>query len=71
MKDQTAQTSTLLRSAVLAFCLLDIMAGSAHAYLDPGTGSQALQIGIAGFLGLAFTLRGMFSRLFLSLRGKR
>ncbi len=62
---------TLLRSIVIALCLLDVAGSSAHAYLDPGVGSQALQIGLAGFLGLMFTLRGSFLRLVSLFRRKK
>jgi len=30
---------------------------SAHAYLDPGTGSVVLQVVVAGILGAIFTLK--------------
>ncbi len=30
---------------------------SAHAYIDPGTGSYILQLMIGGFLGAAFALK--------------
>jgi hypothetical protein len=62
---------TLLRNLVIAVCLLDIIGHSAHAYLDPGIGSQAMQVGLAGLLGLAFTLRGSLTRLFSTLRRRK
>lgn len=37
--------------------------GDAQAYLDPGTGSMILQAVVAGFLGLAFTLRMYWQKL--------
>ena len=61
----------LLCHLVLAACLLDIAANAAFAYLDPGVGSQALQVGLAGLLGLAFTLRGRIQSIFSSLRRKK
>jgi hypothetical protein len=49
----------------------DLILRSAHAYLDPGSGSYLLQLLIAGALGAAFALRmfwgrikGFFSRIF-------
>lgn len=59
--------SAFLRYLVIAVCLLDITGHTAFAYLDPGIGSQALQVGLAGLLGLMFTLRSSIQRLFSSL----
>jgi hypothetical protein len=36
---------------------------SAHAYLDPGTGSMALQLLIAGILGALFTIKMWWYRI--------
>ena len=44
-------------AAVVAICL--IAPGSAHAYLDPATGSIILQIVLGGIAGL-----GVFGKLF-------
>lgn len=63
--------TTVLRHFAIAICLLDLSGRSASAYLDPGVGSQALQVGFAGLLGLAFTLRGRIQNLFSSLRRKK
>ena len=35
----------------------------AYAYIDPSSGSYALQILLAGFLGAAFTLKLCFKRV--------
>ena len=39
------------------------LTGSAHAYVDPGTGSYFLQILIAGILGAAFALKLYWRKL--------
>jgi hypothetical protein len=62
--------SGLIRIAILTLCAVDLFAGASHAYLDPGVGSQALQVGLAGLLGLVFTFRTSFARLVTSLRRK-
>jgi phospholipase/lecithinase/hemolysin len=62
--------SRTFRTVALSICLLDIVGGSANAYLDPGMGSQALQVGIAGILGLVFTFRSSISRLVTTFRRK-
>ncbi len=50
---------------VLAVAMLLIVAtpNVAHAYLDPGTGSQVFQILIAVFVGGAFTLKMYWRRI--------
>lgn len=48
-----------------------MMAGTAHAYVDPGTGSYLLQILIAGILGAAFAMRLYWTRIKNSLSGLR
>ncbi len=35
----------------------------AHAYLDPGSGSYALQVAIAGIFGFLFSLKMFWGRL--------
>ena len=35
----------------------------AHAYLDPGTGSYALQVGIALLFSVAYTVKLMWRRI--------
>ena len=41
---------------------------TAHAYLDPGTGSFALQLLLSGFLGGLFALKLFWKRVALLLR---
>ena len=47
----------------LTLALVVSLERSAHAYLDPGTGSQALQMGLAGFFGALFTLKMFWQRV--------
>lgn len=51
------------------FCLF-LLAGNAHAYLDPGTGSAILQGVLAAFAALAVTAKLYWHRL-LQLLGIR
>ena len=55
--------SIVLLSAPAAAIILIISFGSAHAYIDPGTGSYILQIVLAGLLGAAFTVRIFWKRI--------
>lgn len=48
---------------VAMFLLVSHLQGSAHAYLDPGTGSMALQLLIAGVVGALATIRLYWDRL--------
>lgn len=50
-------------SLVAATFLVILMTGTAHAYVDPGTGSYLLQILIAGILGAAFALKLYWTRI--------
>jgi hydrogenase-4 membrane subunit HyfE len=36
---------------------------NAHAYLDPGVGSQALQMAVAGFFGALFALKMFWQKI--------
>ena len=49
--------------SVLLFCFLLISAGSAHAYLDPGTGSMVLQLLLGGVAGLVIVLKLYWHRI--------
>jgi hypothetical protein len=42
---------------------LSCFAGTAHAYLDPGTGSYMLQIFIAGVLAFFFFAKSFFYKV--------
>ncbi len=48
---------------VLSLVLLFAVPSVAHAYLDPGTGSQVFQILIAVFVGAGFTLKVYWRRI--------
>ncbi|MFP4201049.1 MAG: hypothetical protein ACLFS8_06530 [Clostridia bacterium] len=52
-----------LTMATLALLLVALTPNVAHAYLDPGTGSQVFQILIAIFVGGAFTLKMYWRRI--------
>ena len=52
-----------LCAVVFALVLVHLFAPAAHAYLDPGVGSVALQIILAGFAGLAVILRLLWRRI--------
>jgi hypothetical protein len=44
------------------------LAGSAAAYIDPGTGSYVLQIAIAFLFGLAFSIKVFWKKIAAFLR---
>ena len=44
-------------TAILVFMIILALVGEAQAYLDPGTGSQLLQLFLAGLLGALFTIK--------------
>ena len=51
-------------TVVIVTCaLLAAGAATAHAYLDPGSGSYLFQILIAGLLGSAFLLKTFWRRI--------
>ena len=47
----------------LVTCLVLATSRPAHAYLDPGTGSYALQLGLAGLFGALFSLKVFWRRI--------
>lgn len=51
----------LLATGLLLGC--GLLAGSAAAYIDPGTGSYVLQIAIAFLVGLAFSIKVFWKRI--------
>jgi hypothetical protein len=53
----------LLTPFVIALFLICMDVGTAHAYLDPGTGSVLLQSTLALIAGTAVTLKLYWSRL--------
>ncbi|WP_309721368.1 hypothetical protein [Armatimonas sp.] len=57
-----------LRLAILALVVWDLTARPAHAYLDPGIGSHAFQVALAGLFGGIFALKAMIQGLVFRLR---
>jgi hypothetical protein len=53
----------LIVAAALVAALLLLAPDTAHAYLDPGTGSYVLQMIIAGVLGAAFAVKMYWFRI--------
>jgi hypothetical protein len=51
--------------AAMAAVLVGIFTGSAHAYLDPGTGSMILQVLLGGVAGLALVGKLYWHKLLL------
>lgn len=49
--------TAVLSRKLLAFCCLLVLSTPAHAYVDPGTGSLAVQFLIGGAVALAFTIK--------------
>lgn len=45
-----------------------VLAGTASAYIDPGTGSYILQVAIAFLVGLAFSVKVFWKRIVTFLR---
>jgi hypothetical protein len=52
----------------MAVMVLGMSASSAHAYLDPGTGSMILQVLLGGIAGMAVAIK-LYWHKFLSLSG--
>jgi hypothetical protein len=52
----------------MAMVALGISTSSAHAYLDPGTGSIILQVLLGGIAGIALAIK-LYWHKFLSLTG--
>ena len=50
---------------------IDSSAKASHAYLDPGAGSQLIQMTLAGALGLIFALKTTFQRVLQVARAHR
>jgi ribose/xylose/arabinose/galactoside ABC-type transport system permease subunit len=47
-----------LSEAALAFCGVFLAgSGTAHAYIDPGSGSYALQVAVAAVFGALFSVK--------------
>lgn len=61
------------RMLLLTVVALDMTARQAHAYIDPGAGSYAVQVAIAGLAGILVSGKLIFTkiRLFLAKLGNR
>jgi hypothetical protein len=57
--------------ALALIATLDATARPSLAYLDPGAGSQLLQMTLAGALGLLFALKTLFQRVLHLARARR
>ncbi|MFO8059808.1 MAG: hypothetical protein R6U70_04035 [Bacillota bacterium] len=51
------------RAVCVAVLVTAIIPAEAHAYLDPGTGSQLFQVLLALFVGAAFTVKVYWKRI--------
>jgi hypothetical protein len=73
MKSKVArvQRARVLRLFGLLMLVSMLAPRSAHAYVDPSTGSILLQVLIAGALGAAFTVRQWWARLATAARRLR
>jgi hypothetical protein len=72
----TKEAGRVHQSRVLRLlCYLTLVSilvpGTAHAYVDPSTGSILLQVLVAGVLGAAFTVRQWWGRLATAVRQLR
>lgn len=63
--------SVFLRFLLLLLCLQIAFASTAHAYLDPGTGSFIFQAIIAGLVGASVTLKMYWGQVKAFLSRKR
>ena len=54
---------TALSLVLITGMLWTAMAGTAHAYIDAGTGSMLLQVLLAGFFGSLLTLKVFWGRI--------
>ena len=53
----------LIRSVLFSFLLLIASTHTAHAYVDPGTGSYVIQLVIAALAGIAFAIKIYWGRI--------
>jgi|GEM_PF-291409 len=67
LNTKRAISSALLLAAGLLFTPIH----SAHAYVDPGTGSYILQITIGVIFGIAFAVKSFWSSIISTLRGNK
>ena len=65
MKSRKSITSLTFFLVLIYF----VFPNNAYAYLDPGTGSYILQMLIAGFLGILFSLKIYWGKIKLMVTG--
>lgn len=70
MNTMRAKMKMSLRLAILCLMISLALPEEAHAYLDPGTGSQLLQLLLAGLFGAIFTLKIYWQKLLGFFRSK-
>jgi hypothetical protein len=58
---------TLLTAVLILICIAPYRL--AYAYVDPGTGSYVLQLLLAAFFGLLFTLKVFWAKIKGALKG--
>jgi uncharacterized membrane protein len=65
--------SVVGRMFLLTVIALDVTASQAHAYIDPGAGSYAIQVAIAGLAGILVSGKLIITkiRLFFAKMGDR
>lgn len=63
--------TSALRAALLLFLFLAVAPSTAHAYIDPGTGSMIIQVLIAAVLGAVVTFKQWWGMLRAKLSGRR
>ncbi len=56
-------TVRLAEATGVAFLVLGITTTSAHAYIDPGTGSYVLQVVLASLLAAAFVVKSTWRNI--------
>lgn len=59
----TSRLETPSATALLTIAILGATTGTAHAYLDPGTGSMILQLALGGIAGMAVVLKLYWHKL--------
>jgi hypothetical protein len=62
-KEGPMKSSHALRILATGLVLGGLLAGSAAAYIDPGTGSYVLQVAIAFAIGLAFSIKVFWKKI--------
>ena len=61
----------LISYSLLIVILSTLIADSAYAYIDAGTGSMMAQLLVAGCAGISVAMRMYFSRIIAKLKRKR